>query len=97
MGGDPMKWSVELAFKTSMPWTCAIVVLLGIPIAAHYRRSGVTLAFGIGLLISFIYFALQQFGKVMGFNGILTPQMAAWIGNFVFIIVGVLLFWKVEK
>lgn len=97
MGGDPVKWSVELAFKTSMPWTCAIVVLLGIPIAAHYRRAGVTLAFGIGLLVSFLFFALQQIGKVMGFNGVLPPQAAAWIGNFVFIIVGILLYWKVEK
>jgi lipopolysaccharide export system permease protein len=97
MGGDPVRWSVELAFKTAMPWTCAIVVLLGVPIAAHYRRSGVTLSFGIGLFISFVFFGFQQIGKVAGYNGVLTPHLAAWVGNVVFILLGLFLYWKVEK
>lgn len=97
MGGDPRKWEVELAFKGSMPWTCAIVILLGIPIAAHYRRSGVSLAFGIGLFISFIYFGFQQIGRVMGYNGTIEPTVAAWVGNVVFILIGILLYWRVEK
>jgi len=97
MGGDPSRWLVELAFKTSMPFTCAIVILLGVPIAAQYRRSGMVVGMGMGLLISFIYFALQQFGKVAGLNGDLSPQLAAWIGNGVFIIVGIILYWRVGK
>ncbi len=97
MGGDPQRWSVELAFKTSMPWTCAIVILLGVPIAAHYRRSGVSLSFGIGLFISVVYFGLQQIGKVLGFNGALEPHYAAWAGNLLFLLVGIFLYWKVEK
>lgn len=97
MGGDPQKWMVELAFKTSMPWTCAIVILLGVPIAAHYRRSGISLSFGIGLFISFIYFALQQVGRILGFNGVLHPMAAAWLGNVVFIFFGMILYWRVEK
>jgi lipopolysaccharide export LptBFGC system permease protein LptF len=55
------------------------------------------LGMGIGLLISFIYFALQQFGKVAGLNGDLSPQLAAWIGNVAFIIVGIFLYWRVRK
>lgn len=97
MGGDPLKWSVDLAFKVSMPWTCAIVILLGVPIAAHYRRSGIALTFGIGLFISFVYFALQQIGRVMGFNGVLGPWEAAWVGNVVFLGVGLVLYWRVGK
>jgi len=97
MGGDPLRWEVELAFKLSMPWTCAIVILIGVPIAAHHRRSGVTLAFGIGLLISFLYFALQRVGQVMGFNGLMDPRISSWIGNAVFIVVGIIMYARVEK
>ena len=97
MGGDPVKWSVELASKASAPWTCAIVILLGVPIAAHYRRSGVTLSFGIGLFISFVFFAFQQVGRILGFNGTLEPQIAAWAGNAIFLIIGMILYLKVEK
>lgn len=97
MGGDPHKWDVELAFKVSMPWTCAIVVLLGVPIAARYRRSGVSLSFGIGLLISFIYFGFQQVGRIMGYNSMVEPGAAAWMGNIVFLILGAFLYWRVRK
>lgn len=97
MGGDPQKWLVELAFKLSMPFTCAIVVLLGVPISAAYRRSGLVLSWGLGLLISFIYFALQQIGRVMGINGTLNPAYAAWLGNAVFILFGLFLYLRVRK
>ncbi|MCX6640616.1 MAG: LptF/LptG family permease [bacterium] len=97
MGGDPHKWEVELAFKQAMPWTCAIVILLGVPIAARYRRSGVSLAFGIGLLISFLFFAMQQTGRIMGYSGSLEPFIAAWTANLTFTVVGMLLYWRVPK
>ncbi|TKJ41167.1 LPS export ABC transporter permease LptG [candidate division LCP-89 bacterium B3_LCP] len=97
MGGDPLKWEVELACKAAMPWTCAIVLLLGVPIAAHYRRSGLSISFGIGLFISFVYFALQQIGRVLGFNGTVSPVVAAWLGNAVFVLIGLYLYWRVEK
>ncbi|RJP79236.1 MAG: LPS export ABC transporter permease LptG [Candidatus Zixiibacteriota bacterium] len=96
-GGDPLRWRVDLAFKTAMPFTCAIVVLLGVPIAARYRRSGIVFSIGIGLMVSFIFFAFQQIGRVMGYNGTLPPHLAAWIGNGVFILFGLLLYAKARK
>jgi lipopolysaccharide export system permease protein len=92
LGGDPQRWEVDLAFKTSMPFTCAIVVLLG-----AYRRSGLVLSVGIGLLISFIFFALQQVGRIAGYNAQMQPYSAAWLGNAVFILVGILLYARVRK
>jgi lipopolysaccharide export system permease protein len=97
MGGDPHKWEVELAFKIAMPWTCVIVILLGVPIAAWYHRSGVSLSFGLGLLISFTFFAMQQTGRIMGYSGSLEPFIAAWTGNITFSVVGLFLYWRVPK
>jgi lipopolysaccharide export LptBFGC system permease protein LptF len=97
MGGNALRWNVDLAFKVAMPFTCAIVILLGVPIAAQYRRSGIVISIGLGLLISFIYFAFQQVGRVLAYNGELAPQAAAWLGNAIFILVGFVLYARVRK
>ncbi len=97
MGGNPLRWTVDLAFKLAMPFTTVIVILLGVPVAARYRRSGMVMSIGIGLLASFVFFALQQIGRVMGYNAQLTPVQAAWLGNAVFIMVGALLYVQVRK
>jgi lipopolysaccharide export system permease protein len=97
VGANTLRWNVDLAFKEAMPITCAIVILLGVPIAAHYRRSGIVLSIGMGMLISFIYFAFQQIGRVIAYNGSLSPLVAAWLGNAVFILVGGFLYLRVKK
>jgi lipopolysaccharide export system permease protein len=97
VGANTLRWNVDLAFKEAMPITCAIVILLGVPIAAQYRRSGIALSIGMGMLISFTYFAFQQIGRVIAYNGSLSPLTAAWLGNGVFIIVGIVLYLRVRK
>jgi lipopolysaccharide export system permease protein len=97
LGGNTQRWNVDIAFKIAMPFTCAIVILLGVPIAAQYRRSGMALSIGMGLLISFLYFAIQQIGRVMAYNGEVSPALAAWAGNVAFILVGIFLYARVRK
>jgi lipopolysaccharide export LptBFGC system permease protein LptF len=46
------------------------------------------LGFGLGLLVCFVYFGLMQIGKVLGYNGTLPPQIAAWGGNIIFALFG---------
>ncbi len=90
-GGDPRKWEVDLKIKLAMPIAAIIIVLFGAPIAAVKRRGGTALAFGLALLICFIYFGFTQVGRVMGHHGSLSPLVAAWIGNLFFGSFGLLL------
>lgn len=87
-GSNTLKWEVDLLFKISLPVAAIVIVLFGAPVAAIRRRGGTALGFGIALFICFIYFGFIQVGKVMGYKGILSPLMSAWIGNFFFGILG---------
>jgi lipopolysaccharide export system permease protein len=91
------KWVVDLAFKLSQPFATAIIVLFGVPFAAFRRRGGLVLGFGLSLLVCFIYFGFIQVGKILGYNGILQPAVAAWAGNAIFGALGFLLIWRVPK
>ena len=87
-GASTLKWEVELLSKVSLPAAAVIIVLFGAPMAAIKRRGGTALGFGLSLFVCFIYFGFIQIGKVMGYNGTLSPVVSAWIGNVFFGLLG---------
>lgn len=97
IGADERKWLVDLYMKISYPFSNFIIVLFGAPLAARKRRSGPALGFAIALLISFIFFLFLRVGQVLGHKGDLEPWLAAWIGNMVFGIGGIIVMIKARK
>lgn len=97
LGADPRRWLVDLHMKISYPLASFIIVLFGAPLAARKRRSGPALGFALALLISFVYFLFLRSGQVLGHKGELAPWLAAWIGNIVFGIGGVMMMLRVRK
>ena len=53
-----------------------------------------SLSFGAGasVFVIFGYYALIKFGQSLGYKGIILPLASAWIGNAVFLSIGVILF-----
>jgi Predicted permease YjgP/YjgQ family. len=49
---------------------------------------------GASIFVIFGYYAFIKFGQSLGFKGILSPLLSAWIGNIIFIHIGLVLFWK---
>lgn len=97
IGGESRRWEVELYAKSAHPVAAIIIVVFGAPLAAVRRRGGTALGFGLSLFICFLYFGLIQVGKILGIKGVLDPWFSAWIGNIVFLVLGVgLLFKKTE-
>ena len=96
-GNKAIKWIVDLNFKLSQPFTNLIIVIFGVPLAVTRRSGGVMMVFGIGLFVCFIYFGCMQVTKIMGYNGVLPPYIAAWISNGMFGLVGLWLLGWVRK
>lgn len=97
IGANPRKWLVERHLKIAMPFTNIIIILLGAPLASRKRRGGAGLNFGISLLISFAYFIIIRVGQVLGHQGNLEPFIAAWLGNFIFLALGLYALFTVQK
>ena len=66
-------------------------------VLAGSSRSGPAIGFAIALTVSFIYFLFLRTGQVLGHKGDLNPWIAAWIGNVVFGIGGIMAMIKVRK
>ncbi len=96
-GGEVHRWIVDIHGKFARPFAGFIIILFGVPISAVKRRSGVIIGVTISMLIAFLYFGLQQTGQVLGYKEILEPWLAAWIGNIVFLFLGIFLMFRVSK
>jgi lipopolysaccharide export system permease protein len=96
-GYDASKYRTAMHAAISFPFTTVIMAFLGIPLAVRKER-GAGLARGIAysVLISFVYLVVYSFIVELGKGGTLSPFLAAWLGNFIFAMVGVYLLLSVR-
>ena len=93
-GVDTTRWEVTRYLKISFIFTNIIVVLCGIPLVLLKEKNSLSAGAGLGVFVIFGYYALIKFGQSLGFKGILTPILSAWIGNFIFFFFGIILLIK---
>ena len=96
-GEDTSQDIVDFYLRIAFPFMNLMVILLGFPLASKVRTLGFVLGFAIALFSSFVYWGLAQVAKAFGHVGILPPLFAAFMPNIVFLIVGLILFYKLRK
>ncbi len=96
-GSDISRLVVDYQGKIAFPFASFIVVLFGVPFASTKRRSGLSVQFGISLLICFIYMVCQKLSQVFGYNGDMEPVISAWLPNILFFITGCIVILRVKK
>jgi lipopolysaccharide export system permease protein len=101
-GGDFRKELVCLHVRISYPFSCFILALLGVSLPFLFpsgRRAmagaalGVLASLGTGML----YLVFIQIGLSLGKSGSLPVLTAAWLGNIIFLILGSVTLWKVNR
>jgi lipopolysaccharide export system permease protein len=88
---------VDLKIKMSFPLTSFIVIFICIPMAANPKRSGVAVSFAIAAGISLGYFVIFKITQSLGYSGKLPPDAAAWSINIVFLVIGMIIFFRSHK
>jgi lipopolysaccharide export system permease protein len=95
-GGDASVLRVERALKIAIPVTCLVIALFGAPLATSTQRGGTAYGIGLSLAITITFLMLIQLTKAVGGKGIITPEVAAWIPNALFAVVGMVLLTRVR-
>ncbi len=96
-GGEVMKERVDLQMKLSFPFTSFVIVIFGSPLGALLRKSGNAVGIAVALLICFIFYITIRVGQALGYNEVLHPLAAAWLGNIIFLGIGLLLFRRLAR
>jgi lipopolysaccharide export system permease protein len=96
-GSSAEIYETELYLRTAFPFANVVVILIASSLAVQMRRGGVALGFGFSLAIAFLYWSLIRAGQVLGNSGTLPPLLAAWLGNIIFLAVGIYLLFRTPK
>ncbi len=96
-GGDADRWLVDLYLKIAFPFANFIIVLFGAPLAASRVRSSGAVGVALSFFFCFFYFGAVKIGQTLGQTGTLEPMFAAWMGNIIFFIAGIIILIRAPK
>jgi len=83
---------IEINKKFSIPLSCIVFAILGLPLSIGQVRSGKSRGFTVGLLVIMIYYVLQLGGEGLGETGRISPVIGTWAPNIILGITGIALF-----
>ena len=95
-GGDANLLKVERALKIAIPITCLVIALFGAPLATSTQRGGAAYGIGLSLAITVTFLMLIQLTKPLGGKNIIWPDIAAWLPNALFAVMGIVLLARVR-
>jgi lipopolysaccharide export system permease protein len=86
------EYQVTLDYRYAFPFTCLIVVWLGVPLGMRISRQGPMLGVGTALVLVVTFYFLTHITLALGKGGRIPPAIAAWMTNIIFAGVGAVLF-----
>lgn len=95
-GAEVNELRVERMLKIAIPFTSIVILLFGAPLATSTQRGGAAYGIGVSLATTIVFLMLIQLTKGIGGNGMIQPDLAAWLPSIIFGVVGLILFARVR-
>jgi lipopolysaccharide export system permease protein len=95
--GSTQAFEDEYYKRFSMPLAAFIMTLMGVSLASRKVRGGIGLHLGIGLALSSIYILFSTLSTSFSVSGAMSPFLAVWLPNFLFLGIGVYLYHTAPK
>ena len=90
-GMKTSEFRTELLMKYSIPATCFVFALIGIPFSLPSPRSGRTWGMVVTIVFMFTFYVFASVFRSLGKGGVLSPAVAAFTPQVSFIILGTVL------
>jgi lipopolysaccharide export system permease protein len=87
-------FEVRIQQKIAFPFVCIVFAIVGAALGSLPQQIGRGTSFGLCVAIVFAYYLFNFLVGSLGLIGILSPFLAAWIPNFLGLLVGMGLIWR---
>lgn len=88
---------IEKHQRTATPFATYIFTLIGVSLASRKTRGGTGLHIFVGLMLTFIFIFALRLTAVGATNAGLSPLLAVWIPNFIFLLIGLWIYRRAPK
>lgn len=95
--GNVLAFEVEWWKRWASPIGAFIMTLLGVTMSSKKVRGGMGKNLGIGITLTAIYILFSTVSTTFAVNGVMSAFMAAWLPNFIFLGIGIILYLKVRR
>lgn len=96
MGNPTVYAELEMYQRTAFPFATYILTLIGVAVSSKKTRGGTGVHIAIGLFFALIYIFSMKVSTVSATNAGVNPLIATWIPNFIFLIIGIVLFRRTQ-
>ncbi|MDR3297042.1 MAG: LptF/LptG family permease [Prevotellaceae bacterium] len=83
---------IEKHKRFAYPMASIILTIIGVALSSRKLRGGMGLHIGLGVGLSFAYILFQRFSEMFVQSGMLTPAIALWIPNVLFMAIAIWLY-----
>ncbi len=88
---------IEFYRRFALPTACLVLALVGIPLGISSKKSGKSGGFVLTILLVFVYYVISLVGVSLARQGHVAPWLGAWLADFVFLALGILLLVQAER
>jgi len=87
---------VALHSRISYPFSCFIVMLLGIPFSVRSSRNPKMVGFALSIFMMFVFWGVISAGQALGEEKIIPAFLGAWFANIIFGVMALGMIWRVR-
>ena len=95
-GGLSPRVPLEYHRKFSIPIASLIFAFIASPVSLLAARGGQAVGVGLSIALLFVYYAVMSTARALGATGVMSPALAAWAPNLIFLAAGILLVLREE-
>jgi len=96
-GSDARLYEIEYHKRTSKCFGIILLTIVGVILASKKVRGGIGLHLMLGLALGSVYEVIVKFSDSFAIKASLTPLVAAWLPNFLYLILAVILWKKYQE
>ena len=97
LGQSPQVLEVQLETRFSVPFACIIFAFLSSVLAILFSKMGGFAGILVSILVVDLYWNAYVISTdILGKNGTLSPILAAWLPNILFLIIGIVALKRIE-
>ena len=87
-------FEIENHRRYAMTAAAFILTVIGMSLSSRKVKGGMGVNIGIGLVLSFSYILFMTVTSTFAVSGMTSPFVAMWIPNFIYAIIGIVLYYK---
>ena len=96
-GIDSAPLKIEASSRIAMAFSPLAFMVIGLPLGITTRRAQKSIGLGLSVLIFLGYYLFLILGQALAQKGILNPSPAAWMGNSICFLLGIILLWHSSR